>query len=244
MKKIIKRLIATFGTCVGLGFIVSLLEKKKGKVGWVEGHKPYGIYEKHIKRPMDFALALFSLLFLWPVLLIIAVAVRINMGSPVVFTQERPGLGGEIFKIMKFRTMTDERDSDGKLLPDEQRLTKFGRWLRATSGDELLELISIAKGDMSIIGPRPLLVEYLDRYSEEQKHRHDIRPGLTSLSASQKRNLASWNEKFEDDVRYANKITFLGDVKILIDTVGIVLSKKGISSKTSDTMEEFMGNVE
>ena len=242
MKKIIKLLIAIFGTCLGLGFIVSLIEKKKGKVGWVEGHKPYGVYEKHIKRPLDFALALFSLLFLWPVLLIIAVAVRINMGSPVVFTQERPGLGGKIFKIKKFRTMTDERDSDGNLQPDEQRLTKFGKWLRAMSGDELLEIASIVKGDMSIVGPRPLLVEYLDRYSEVQRHRHDVRPGLTSLSASQKRNLASWKEKFEDDVRYANKITFLGDVKILIDTVAIVLNKKGISSETSDTMEEFMGN--
>ena len=243
MQKIIKLLTGLFGTCLGLGFIVSIIEKKKGKVGWVEGHKPYGIYEEHFKRPLDFALALFALIFFWPVLLIIATAVRINMGSPVVFEQERPGLGGEIFKLMKFRTMTDERDSDGKLLPDEQRLTRFGRWLRATSGDELLELISIVKGDMSIIGPRPLLVEYLDRYSEEQKYRHDVRPGLTSLSASQKRNLASWNEKLEDDVRYANKITFLGDVKILIDTVGIVLSKKGISSETSDTMEEFLGNM-
>ena len=135
MKKIIKLLIATFGTCLSAGFIVSIIEKKKGKVGWVEGHKPYGIYEKHIKRPLDFALALFSLIFLWPVLLIIAVAVRINMGSPVVFTQERPGLGGKIFKIYKFRTMTDDRDEDGDLLPDEKRLTGFGKWLRATSGD-------------------------------------------------------------------------------------------------------------
>lgn len=242
MKKIIKLLVTIFGTCLSAGFIVSILEKKKGKVGWVEGHKPYGIYEKHIKRPLDFAMALFSLLFLWPVLLIIAVAVRINMGSPVIFTQERPGLSGKIFKIKKFRTMTDERDSGGNLLPDEQRLTKFGKWLRATSGDELLEIVSIVKGDMSVVGPRPLLVEYLPRYSKEQKHRHDVRPGLTSLSASQKRNLASWKEKFEDDVRYANKITFLGDVKILLDTVAIVLNKKGISSETSDTMEEFIGN--
>ena len=242
MKKIVKLLIATFGTCLSAGFVVSILEKKKGKVGWVEGHKPYGIYEKHIKRPLDFALALFSLLFLWPVLLIIAVAVRLNMGSPVIFTQERPGLGGKIFQIKKFRTMTDEKDVEGKLLPDEQRLTKFGKWLRATSGDELLEIASIVKGDMSVVGPRPLLVEYLSRYSEEQSHRHDVRPGLTSLSASKKRNLASWSEKFSDDVKYANKITFLGDVKILIDTVKIVLDKKGISSETSETMEVFTGN--
>lgn len=241
MKKIIKLLVTIFGTCLSAGFIVSILEKKKGKVGWTENHKPYGVYEKHIKRPMDFALALFSLLFLWPVLLIITVAVRINMGSPVIFTQERPGLGGKIFKLKKFRTMTDERDEKGNLLPDEKRLTKFGKWLRATSGDELLEIASIVKGDMSIVGPRPLLVEYLDRYSEVQRHRHDVRPGLTSLSASQKRNLASWNEKFSDDVKYANNITFLGDVKIIIDTVKITLLRKGITSGTSETMEEFMG---
>lgn len=241
-KKIVKLLIRTFGTCLSAGFIVSILEKKKGKVGWVERHKPYGIYEKHIKRPLDFAMALFSLLFLWPVLLIIAIAVRLNMGSPVIFTQERPGLGGKIFKIKKFRTMTDERDSEGNLLPDEQRLTKFGKWLRATSGDELLEIMSIAKGDMSIVGPRPLLVDYLPRYSEEQSHRHDVRPGLTSLSASKKRNLASWSEKFSDDVKYANNITFLGDVKVLIDTVRIVLKREGIHSETSSTMEYFQGN--
>lgn len=241
MKKIIKLLTGLFGTCLGLGFIVSIIEKKKGKVGWVEGHKPYGVYEEHLKRPLDFALALFSLLFLWPVLLIIAVAVRINMGNPVVFEQERPGLGGKIFKLKKFRTMTDERDEEGNLLPDEKRLTKFGKWLRATSGDELPELASVVKGDMSVIGPRPLLVEYLPRYNDEQRHRHDVRPGLTSLSASKKRNLASWSEKFSDDVKYVNKITFLGDVKILIDTFRIVLSKKGISSETSVTMEKFMG---
>jgi len=244
MKKIIKLLTGLFGACFGLGFIVSIIEKKKGKVGWVEGHKPYGIYEEHLKRPLDFALALFALLIFWPVLLIIAIAVRINMGSPVVFEQERPGLGGKIFKIKKFRTMTDERDEEGNLLPDEKRLTKFGRWLRATSGDELPELASIVKGDMSIIGPRPLLVEYLQRYNDEQKHRHDVRPGLTSLSASKKRNLASWSEKFSDDVKYANNITFLGDIRIILDTIKITLLREGISSNTSETMEVFMGNEE
>ena len=242
MEKIIKLLTGLFGTCLGLGFIVSIIEKKKGKVGWVEGHMPYGIYEEHLKRPLDFALALFALIIFWPVLLIIAVAVRISMGSPVVFEQERPGLGGKIFKIKKFRTMTDARDEEGNLLPDEKRLTKFGKWLRATSGDETLELISIAKGDMSIVGPRPLLVEYLPRYNDEQKHRHDVRPGLTSLSASKKRNLASWSEKFSDDVKYANKITFLGDIRIVLDTIKITLLREGISSNTSETMELFMGN--
>ena len=242
MKKIIKLLTGLLGTCVGLGFVVSIIEKKKGKVGWVEGHKPYGIYEEHIKRPLDFAVALFALIFFWPVLLIIAVAVRINMGSPVIFTQERPGLGGKIFKLKKFRTMTDERDEEGNLLPDEKRLTKFGKWLRTTSADETLELISIAKGDMSIVGPRPLLVEYLPRYNDEQKHRHDVRPGLTSLSASKKRNLASWSEKFSDDVKYTNNITFFGDIRIIIDTIKITLLREGISSNSSETMEVFMGN--
>lgn len=244
MKKIIKLLTGLLGTCLGLGFIVSIIEKKKGKVGWVEGHKPYGIYEEHFKRPLDFALALFALVFFWPVLLIIAVAVRINMGSPVVFEQERPGLGGKIFKLKKFRTMTDERDEEGNLLPDEKRLTKFGKWLRATSGDELPELASIVKGDMSIVGPRPLLVEYLPRYNDEQRHRHDVRSGLTSLSASKKRNLASWSEKFSDDVKYANNITFMGDMKIILDTIKITLLREGISSNTSETMEVFMGNEE
>ena len=240
MKNVIKILVILFAGCLGLGFIVSKLEKKKG---WVEGHKPYGPYEKHFKRPLDFGLSLFAIILFWPILLIIAIAVKINMGSPVVFEQERPGLGGKIFKIKKFRTMTEEKDDKGVPLPDEQRLTKFGKMLRKSSGDESLELFSIAKGDMAIVGPRPLLVEYLPRYSEKQRHRHDVRPGLTSLSASKKRNLASWDEKFEDDVKYANHITFLGDLKIIIDTVKIVLKKEGISSETSATMEYFQGNA-
>lgn len=241
MKNVINFLVFLFAGCFGLGFIVSKLEKKKG---WVEGHKPYGIYEKHIKRPLDFALALFALILFWPILLIIAIAVRINMGSPVVFEQERPGLGGEIFTIRKFRTMIDAVDSEGIPLPDDQRLTEFGKWLRASSCDELLELFNILVGEMAIVGNRPLLTEYLGRYSEEQKHRHDVRPGLTSLSASKKRNLAGWSEKFIDDVEYTKKITFLGDAKIILDTARIVLSKKGISSETSVTMEAFKGESE
>ena len=241
MSRIFKAIVFVFGTCLGLGFIVSAIEKHRGKKGWVEGHKPYGIYEKHIKRPLDFGLSLFALILLWPLLLMIAIVVKIKMGSPVIFTQERPGLGGEIFKIKKYRTMTDERDIDGNLLPDEKRLTKFGRWLRSTSCDELLELVNIIKADMSIVGNRPLLVEYLDKYSEEQKHRHDVRPGLTSLSASKERNLATWENKFKDDVEYINHITFWGDLKIIVDTAKIVFKRKGISSNTSDTMEKFKG---
>lgn len=239
MKKILGFLITLFGVCVGLGFIVNKLEKKKG---WVEGHKPYGIYEKYIKRPLDFALALFALSLFWPVLLVIAIAVRINMGGSVIFKQERPGKDEKIFTLYKFRTMTDKKDENGKLLPDEERLTDFGKRLRATSCDELVELINIAKGDMAIVGPRPLLKEYLPRYNEEQKHRHDVRPGLTGLAQVSGRNELSWSEKFKDDVKYVRRITFLGDVKILLDTVKIVLNKKGISSKLSATMEKFMGN--
>lgn len=239
MKKILGFLVMLFGVCFGLGLIVSKLEKKKG---WVKGHKPYSVYEKFFKRPLDFALALFALILFWPLLLIIAIAVRINMGNPVVFTQDRPGLGGEIFKIRKFRTMTDARDSKGNLLPDEKRLTRFGALLRASSGDEACELINILRGDLAIVGPRPLLKEYLLRYSEEQMHRHDVRPGLTGYAQTEGRNLCSWNDKFMKDVEYANNITFLGDLKIVLKTVVVVLKREGIHSKASATMEYFQGN--
>ena len=241
MKKIIGFITVLFGVCFGLGLIVSKLEKKKG---WVKGHKPYGIYEKHIKRPLDFALTLFMLILFWPVLLIIAVAVKINMGSPVVFTQGRPGLGGEIFLIRKFRTMCDAKDSEGNPLPDAQRLTKAGQKIRQVSADETLEAFNILKGDMSLIGPRPLLVEYLDRYSEEQKHRHDVRPGLTGWAQINGRNAIGWEEKFRDDVWYVNHITFLGDLKILLKSVAVVFKREGISSETSATMEVFTGTNE
>ncbi|NBH73768.1 sugar transferase [Clostridiaceae bacterium] len=200
------------------------------------------MYEKHIKRPLDFALALLVLILFWPILLIIAIAVRVNMGSPIVFTQQRPGLGGEVFKIKKFRTMTDARDANGKLLPDDQRLTKFGSLMRASSGDEVLELISIVKGDLALVGPRPLLVEYLDKYSEEQMHRHDVRPGLTGYAQTEGRNLCSWEDKFKKDMEYVNNITFLGDWGILLKTVAVVLKREGINSKGSATMEAFTGN--
>ena len=241
MKKIIGFLAVLFGACFGLGFVVSKLEKKKG---WVEGHKPYGIYEKHIKRPLDFGIALFALILFWPILLIIALAVKINMGSPVVFEQERPGLGGKIFKIRKFRTMVDAVDSKGSPLPDDQRLTKFGKWLRASSGDEALELISIVKGDLSWVGPRPLLSRYLTRYNAKQSHRHDVRPGLTGYAQAHGRNALSWEDKFAMDVWYVNNISFTNDLRIVIDTIKAVLTHEGISSATSATMEEFMGTPE
>lgn len=226
--------------CFIVGLIVSAFEKKKG---WVDGHKPYGIYEKYFKRPLDFSISLFALIILWPIIAIIALLVRTKLGSPVIFAQERPGLGGEVFKIKKFRTMTEEKDADGVLLPDKQRLTKFGRFLRNSSCDELTEIFNILKGDMSIVGPRPLLVKYLPLYNEEQKHRHDVRPGLTGYAQANGRNEATWTRKFEMDVEYVNKITFLGDLKILLDTFLVVFSHKGVDTNVSSkyTMAEFTG---
>lgn len=205
-------------------------------------HKPYGIYEKYIKRPQDFLCALLAIIVLSPVMLITAILVRIKLGSPILFTQDRPGLNGKIFKLYKFRTMTDEKDENGEFLPDEVRLTPFGKTLRSTSLDELPELINMLKGDMAVVGPRPLLVRYLERYNEHQARRHEIRPGFTGLAQVNGRNSISWEEKFDLDVKYVDHITFLGDWKIIFQTVAIVLKRDGISSATSDTMEEFMGD--
>lgn len=202
-------------------------------------HRPYGPYEKYLKRPLDAVCVLAALILLWWLLAVVAVLVRVKLGSPVLFCQERPGKDEKIFKLFKFRTMTDERDEKGELLPDEVRLTKFGRLLRSTSLDELPELFNILKGDMSIVGPRPLLVKYLGRYSPEQHRRHEVRPGLTGYAQVHGRNAISWEEKFRLDVQYVDKITFWGDVRILIDTVMAVLKHEGISSATSSTMEEF-----
>lgn len=199
------------------------------------------MYAKYFKRIIDFCLSLIGLIVLSPVLIILMILGVIFMKGTPFFTQERPGKDEKIFKLIKFRTMDNRRDGEGNLLPDEVRLNRYGRFLRSTSLDELPELINILKGDMAIVGPRPLLVKYLERYSEEQHHRHDVRPGLTGYAQVHGRNTVSWEDKFTMDVWYANHVTFMGDMKILLDTVRVVFSRDGISSETSATMEEFMG---
>lgn len=200
-----------------------------------------GFYEACVKRPLDFVCALGGIVVLSPVLLVTAGLVKIKLGSPVIFKQERPGLNEKIFTLYKFRTMTDEKDEQGNLLPDSVRLTKFGRWLRSTSLDELPELFNILKGDMSVVGPRPLLVKYLNRYNEQQKHRHDVRPGITGYAQVNGRNTVDWEKRFEMDVWYTQNISFQRDVRIISKTVQTVLKREGISSGTSETMEEFLG---
>lgn len=199
------------------------------------------MYAKYIKRILDFFLSLCALIVLSPLLLILIILGAIFMGGNPFFTQQRPGKDEKIFKLIKFRTMDNRKDKEGNLLPDNVRLNKYGRILRSTSLDELPELFNILVGDMSIIGPRPLLVRYLERYNEEQHHRHDVRPGLTGYAQAHGRNAVTWEDKFAMDVWYTKNITFLGDVKILWDTVMTVLKRDGISSETSETMEEFMG---
>ena len=202
------------------------------------------MYSKYFKRLLDIVLSGCALLVLWPVLAVVALLVRVKLGSPVIFCQERPGKDEKIFKMYKFRSMTDARDEKGELLPDAVRLTKFGRLLRSTSLDELPELWNIFKGDMSIVGPRPLLVRYLPRYNAEQRHRHDVRPGLTGLAQVNGRNAISWEEKFALDVQYVRNVSFWTDVKIVFATVGKVFCRSGISSETAATMEEFLGTPE
>lgn len=205
-------------------------------------HIPYGPYERWFKRPIDIFCALAAILVFWWLYLLVALLVRIKLGSPVIFCQERPGKDEKIFKLYKFRSMTDERDADGNLLPDDVRLTRFGKLLRSTSLDELPEAFNILKGDMSVIGPRPLLVEYLPLYSEEQKRRHEVRPGLSGYAQVHGRNMVSWEEKFALDVHYVDHITFVGDLKILFHTVRVALKREGISSSGSVTMEKFTGS--
>lgn len=199
------------------------------------------MYRHFLKRLFDIIISLSALLILSPVLLILVMLVRIKLGSPVIFSQDRPGLNEKIFCLYKFRTMTDEKDECGELLPDEVRLTRFGNLLRATSLDELPELWNILKGDMSLVGPRPLLVRYLPRYSEEQRHRHDVRPGLTGLAQVNGRNAITWEKKFEYDIQYVREMSFLLDLKILLKTVEKVFKRADINSETCATMEEFMG---
>ena len=203
-----------------------------------------GFYEKYIKRPQDFLCASAALIVLSPVMAVTALLVRYKLGTPVIFRQERPGLDGKPFMLYKFRSMTDARDKNGELLSDEERLPPFGQKLRSTSLDELPELFNIWKGDMSVVGPRPLLMRYLPRYNAHQARRNEVRPGFTGLAQVHGRNAITWEEKFDWDVRYVDSVSFLGDWKIIFQTVKTVLSHEGISSGTSVTMEEFMGTPE
>ena len=227
--------VSIFAAAISL--ILEALERKKTK-----RQKRQGIYERYLKRPLDCFFASFSLLLFSPLMLFLSLLVRAFLGSPVLFTQDRPGRDGKIFKLYKFRTMTDKRDKEGNLLADAERLTPFGKILRSSSLDELPELLNIIRGEMSFIGPRPLLVKYLPLYNEVQARRHDVRPGLTGLAQSRGRNSLSWEEKFKLDVEYVNHITFLGDLKIIVDTIRSVLNSEGISADGDVTMPFFTGN--
>lgn len=219
-----------FGSCDG-GIILSDVVRKKS------------VYGSCMKRILDIILSAFMIIIISPFLLLLAIVVRIKLGSPALFRQERPGKDGKIFKLYKFRSMTDERNEKGELLPDEIRLTAFGKKLRSTSLDELPELFNILKGDMSFIGPRPLLVKYLPLYSERQRHRHDVRPGITGYAQVNGRNAITWEDKFEKDIWYVENLSFVTDMKVLFKTVAVVFKREGISSETATTMEEFKGSV-
>lgn len=206
-------------------------------------HQPYGPYEKYIKRPLDCALAAGALLALSPVMGVTAILVKRKLGTPVLFRQERPGKDGKIFPLYKFRTMTDARDAEGKPLPDAERLTPFGAKLRASSLDELPELLNIVKGDMALVGPRPLLVQYLPYYTETEKHRHDVRPGLTGLAQVNGRNLVKWDQRLAYDVQYVNKITFLGDAEIILRTIGKVFKREDVAADPMSVDEGYLDEI-
>lgn len=231
--KILKDLVCIFSLCLGLGYVVGTIEKRQGKVGWVVEHKPYSFYEKNVKRPLDFGLSLFALLFLWPVMAGTAMLVRLKLGKPVLFKQQRPGLGEEIFTIRKFRTM---QDGDGK---DEERLTDFGKKLRSTSIDELPELFNILDGSMSVVGPRPQLIRDMVFMSEEHRKRHDVRAGLTGLAQVNGRNGISWENKLDADLQYVDSIKFRGDLRIVLQTVKKVLTKDGINEDGHATALDY-----
>lgn len=200
------------------------------------------IYCNYLKRILDISICIIGLIFISPILLLVALLVKIKLGSPIIFKQERPGLHGEIFKLYKFRTMTNEKNDSGELLNDEVRLTEFGKKLRASSLDELPEIFNIIRGDMSIVGPRPLMVKYLPIYSEKQKRRHDVRPGLTGLAQISGRNAITWTERFNKDIEYVDNISLKLDMYIFFKTIYYVLKREGINSDTSATMEDFTGD--
>lgn len=202
------------------------------------------MYKNYIKRILDIIYSLGFILCFWWVYILVAILVRIKLGSPVIFKQQRPGLNGKVFMMYKFRSMTDARDKDGKLLSDEERLPKFGKLLRATSLDEIPEFFNILKGDMSLVGPRPLLVQYLERYNERQARRHKVRPGITGWAQVNGRNVISWEQKFEYDVEYVEKCSFLLDMKIIFMTIKKIFIREGISQEGNVTMEEFRGSKE
>lgn len=200
------------------------------------------IYCNYLKRILDISICIIGLIFISPILLLVALLVKIKLGSPIIFKQERPGLHGDIFKLYKFRTMTNEKNDSGELLNDEVRLTEFGKKLRASSLDELPEIFNIIRGDMSIVGPRPLMVKYLPIYSEKQKRRHDVRPGLTGLAQISGRNAITWTERFNKDIEYVDNISLKLDMYIFFKTIYYVLKREGINSDTSATMEDFTGD--
>lgn len=247
-KKIIKPILFICSASAIIAGICDQIEQKHDREDAAfEDKKPHqmkGPYERFFKRPLDAFLSTGALIVFSPVLAVTALSVRFKLGSPVLFTQDRPGKNGKIFKLYKFRTMTDEKDKSGNLLSDEERLTDFGKKLRSTSLDELPELFNIIKGDMAVVGPRPLLVQYLPLYNARQSRRHEVRPGLTGLAQAHGRNGLSWEEKFDYDVEYVDNVTLAEDVDIIFDTVKEVISKEGISETGEATMELFKGAPE
>ena len=238
--KILRNIEIIVGIAAAAGLIVGIAQLFEKKTN---NHKPKGLYERFFKRFLDVFLSTGALIVFSPIIAITAVLVRIKHGSPVVYVQERPGRDEKTFKIYKFRTMTNETDENGELLPDEKRLTKLGRALRSSSVDEILELVNVIKGDMSIIGPRPLLVQYLPYYTETEKHRHDVRPGLSGLAQVNVRNYVPWDERLAYDVEYVNDITFIGDVKIVLETLGKVLKHSGVAPDPESVDEGYLDQI-
>lgn len=238
--KIIGRIIGVIVAITSLAGLIAFIAERFLKNN--SDHIPFGLYEKYIKRPLDAFLATGALIVFSPILIVTAILVRIKLGTPVLFTQDRPGKDGKIFRLYKFRTMLPPKDGVIDPAKDAERLTPFGKRLRSTSLDELPELLNMIKGDMAVVGPRPLLVQYMDRYNAHQARRHEVRPGFTGLAQVHGRNAISWEEKFDWDVKYVDHITFLGDWKIIFETVKTVLKREGINNAESATMTEFMGS--